>query len=253
MLAKEHKKSPSPPQIKTNKKDVKPDKKLLTEEDCLKIGKILNKKTNRCNKAKPVKKTIKPANNAMSSSRTRKIDSLIRRNAAKKIQRIAKSFIKRKAVIKPDVKSRFSSPLSHSSSSRIKKLDSLMKRNAAKKIQRLAMPFIKRVSFNIDDRLRIYKIYTKYLSKFKVKQCLNVHKSGDNVEYSLADNKIKIVKKIGTESNYGTIYVSKGTNTGELFRFASKIMTQTKDNKNELAILKKLSDMVMSKKPLIFH
>jgi hypothetical protein len=201
LLAKAPKKdkSISPTKVSSPKKYAKPVKKLLTEEDCIKIGKILNTKTNRCNKAKVAKKTIKPSNNAMSSSRKRKLDSLTRRNAAKKIQR-------------------------------------------------LALPFIKRVSFDIDDRIRIYKIYVKYLSKFKVKQCLNIHKSGDNVEYSLADSEIKIIRKIGTESNYGAIYVSKGTNTGELFRFASKIMAQSKDNKKELAILNKLSDIVINKK-----
>jgi hypothetical protein len=262
LIAKESNKDksalPSPkvsPPKKPNKKDVKPPKKLLTEADCIKIGKVLNRATNRCNKAKPAKPGKKNRFSSpslhSSSSRNRKI------NAAKKIQRLAKQFIERKLEIKPVINNSSSlrnspikSPIINnmSSSSRKRRIDSFRKRIAAKKIQRLSMPFIKRVSFNIDDRIRIYKLYVKYLSKFKVKQCLTVNKKGDDVEYSLVDNKIKIVKKIGTKSNYGAIYMSKGTNTGELFRFASKIMAQTKDNKKELAILKKLNDIVISKK-----
>lgn len=81
------KKSDKPPKAKSiDPVKTKLIKKVLTNEDCLKIGKILNKKTNRCNKARTVKtrrvsssvlsvpkKSISPYK--MSSSMIRRVDA----------------------------------------------------------------------------------------------------------------------------------------------------------------------------------
>ena len=119
------------------------------------------------------------------------------------------------------------------------------------------MPFIKRVSIDIEDRIKTYKMYQKYFNQYNPKQCLKVVKKGKVVEYSIADDNIKIVKKIGTESIYGAIYLSKGSNVGELFRFASKIMKRNKSNYTEILILTRLSNLVISKKnphfPIMYH
>jgi hypothetical protein len=119
------------------------------------------------------------------------------------------------------------------------------------------MPFIKRVSINIDDRIKIYNIYLKYFSQYNPNQCLNIVKKGKLVEYSIADNNIKIVKKIGSESRYGAVYLSKGSNVGELFRFASKIMIKDRYNILEIEILEKVSNLVINKRnphfPLMYY
>jgi hypothetical protein len=144
-----------------------------------------------------------------------------------------------------------------SSTSRNKRIEAFIKKVAAKKIQKLAMPFIKRVSIDIEDRIKTYKMYQKYLNQYNPKQCLKVVKKGKLVEYSIADDNIKIVKKIGTESVYGAIYLSKGSNVGELFRFASKIMKRNKSNYNEILILTRLSKLVINKLnphfPIMYH
>jgi hypothetical protein len=190
---------------------------LQKQEKVCPDGKVLNPKTNRCIKIKV--EAVKPA------------------KAAKKV-----------AVKKPISLHKHSSPVvkSKSSSTRNERVDAFAKKVAAKKLQRFLMPFIKRVSYDINDRIKVYKIYVKYFSKYKQEQCLNVIKKGNNIEYSLANDNIKIVKKFGTESKNGSIYLSKGANGGELLRFASKIMPQTKDNKNEIKILKEVTKIVSS-------
>ena len=134
------------------------------------------------------------------------------------------------------------------SSTRKRKVDDFIKKIAAKKIQKLVAPFINRVSLNIDDRAKTYQMYQKYFAKFDTNQCLKINNDNGNVTYSLADDNIKLVKKIGTTGLHAAIYLSKGANTGELFRFVSKIMPMQKENLLEITILKELTKLVIAKK-----
>jgi hypothetical protein len=134
------------------------------------------------------------------------------------------------------------------SSTRKRNVDEFIKKRAAKKIQKLVAPFIKRVSLNIDDRIKTYQMYQKYFAKFDTNQCLNINNDNGNVTYSLADDNIKLVKKLGTSGLHAAIYLSKGANTGELFRFASKVMPMQKENLLEITILKELTKVVIAKK-----
>jgi hypothetical protein len=133
------------------------------------------------------------------------------------------------------------------SASRRRRIDAFIMRVAGRKIAKLTTPFIKRVSANIEDRIRIHKLYTKYLSGFNKNQCLKVIKKGKLVEYSIADDNIKIVRKIGSESVYGAVFLSKGSNVGEMFRFASKVITQNRINTRELKILMQVSAIVLNR------
>jgi hypothetical protein len=234
-------------------------KKFLPKQKKIcRSSKVLNPKTNRCVKINGVvakklklKKSSSPllrksnlsnpnyrtqpkrsSSSLSSSSHTRK--SLSSHTPAHTPTPIS--------VIEPKKSSR-----SSMSASRKKRLDAFIEKVAAKKIQKLTMPFIKRVSIDIDDRIRTYKIYTKYFAQYNKNQCLKIVKKGNNVEYSIADDNIKIVKRIGTESQYGAIYLSKGSNVGELFRFASKIMVQDKSNTIEIKILMQVSKLVINK------
>ena len=143
---------------------------------------------------------------------------------------------------------KYSSPPKKSSSyseSRKRKINEFKLKMAAKKIQKLAAPFINRVSADINDRVINAKLLIKYLSNINPMQCLTT--IGDN-QYSIADGKVKLMKQIGSESEYGVIYKSKGVNEGELFRFASKIMKDTRDNTNEVEVLNKISKIVLDYK-----
>ena len=125
---------------------------------------------------------------------------------------------------------------------RQKRIDDFKIKVAAKKIQKLTMPFINRVTVNISDRVKFYNLLNKYLINTQKVQCLN--RIGDN-QYSIADGKIKLMKQIGTQSVYGVIYMSKGIEEGELYRFAVKIMKKTSDNKLEIDILEKVTKKVI--------
>jgi hypothetical protein len=217
-------------------------------------NKVLNPKTNRCvkidgvvaKKFLPKQKKVCSENKVLNlkTNRCVKIDGVV----AKKLK-IKKSSQSSHSSLNKLNKSNLTQPKKSSSmsTSRKKRLDAFIKKVAAKKIQKLTMPFIKRVSIDIDDRIKTYKMYTKYLSQYNKNQCLKIVKKGNNVEYSIADNNIKIVKRIGTESQYGAIYLSKGSNVGELFRFASKIMVQDKSNTIEIKILMQVSKLVINK------
>ena len=126
-----------------------------------------------------------------------------------------------------------------------KKINDFMKKRAAKKIQKLTLPFIRRVSANINDRIKYAKLFDKYLKNIDDKQCLVPI---DNHQFIIGDKKIKLIKKIGTESVYGVIYNSKGINEGELFKFASKIMKKNTSNEYEIKILEDLSLLVKENK-----
>lgn len=200
-------------------------------------NKVLNPKTNRCVKIDGVvakKLKIKKSSHSFHSSHS----SLNKLNTLNTLNTLN---ISNKSNLMQPKKS------SSMSASRKKRIDAFIEKVAAKKIQKLTMPFIKRVSINIEDRIKTYKMYTKYLSQYNKNQCLKIVKKGNLVEYSIADDNIKIVKKIGTESVYGAIYLSKGSNVGELFRFASKIMVQDKSNTIEIKILMQVSNIVINK------
>lgn len=201
-------------------------------------GKVINPKTNRCVK----------------------MDGVVAKSVLQKTQKICPDG----KVLNPNTNRCIKATKANATKANaIKKADDDMaefaKKAAAasKKIQRFILPFIKRVSYDITDRLKIFRVYVKYFEKYKQEQCLNVIKKGDGYEYSLANNNIKIVKKIGTESKNGSIYLSKGVNGGELLRFAAKIMPQTKDNKKEIKILKEVTKIVSSDKsphfPLMYY
>ena len=155
--------------------------------------------------------------------------------------------------VSPVVPKKSSSNKSSITPLRALKIKSFIEKRAAKKIQKLTMPFINRVSANIDHRIKYALLLNKYLENINIKQCLT--KIGDN-QYSLENQKIKLMKQIGSNSKYGAIYMSKGTNEGELYRFAVKIMKQTKDNKYELLILQSLTKLVLQNKnphfPIIY-
>jgi hypothetical protein len=138
------------------------------------------------------------------------------------------------------------------SSSRKRRIDEFTKKRAAKIIQRLTMPYKNRVTLDFDERIKTYTQYSKYFEKSNDKnnqphQCLTVSKVNGKVTFSIADN-IILFKKIGSKSKYGAIYLSKGTNEGRTFRFASKIMPIDDYNITEVQAMTHLTKEVIAKK-----
>ena len=138
-------------------------RKILTTEDCLKIGKFLNTRTNRCNKKNPVnystitnnKRT--PYNSSVNSTipiTPMKIFSSSSHQSKKTISPIKKVSSRPPVLEKSASRKKMSSSVKMSSS-RKRRVDEFVKKRAAKIIQKLTMPFINRVSVNIDDRIKL--------------------------------------------------------------------------------------------------
>ena len=221
-------------------KKVKPKiakiKKILTEEDCFKINKILNPETNRCN----IKKAVKAVKAQIDINTP--IRSLVKSRTPMDSSSYRTPMGSIKSITPIDM-----------SASRKKKLDEFVKKRAKRIIQKLTTPFTNRVSANIDDRVVTYNLYYKYLSKHDKEQCLKVTKN----TLSLLNDNVKIIKQIEEGFNESAILLSKGTNTGELFRFASKIMSINANNLNEINIVENLTKMVIAKKnphfPIMYY
>ena len=130
--------------------------------------------------------------------------------------------------------------------------------NAYKKIHKLFTPYIKRISINIIDRINYYLIIKKYLLSIKEpSNCVRLYNIDEKTNlpiYRIGRN-IILDKKIGTTSVYGIVYLShfksdiiKGTKYDKLNKFAVKITSQTKENKLEIDVLKKLTNFVIQLK-----
>ena len=128
--------------------------------------------------------------------------------------------------------------------------------NAYKKIYKLFVPYIKRTSFNISDRINYFILMKKYVMSIKEKNnCMRLYTNDDNkIRYRIG-NKIILDKQIGSDSDYGIVYLSyfktnvKNSNKyDKLNKFAVKITNQDIDNKKEIEILKFLTNIVIESK-----
>ena len=127
------------------------------------------------------------------------------------------------------------------------KIELFKRKRAANKIKKFLKPFTKRVSDKISDRVGYYKLIRKYLSDLDKEQCLI-----KTSKYLKIQDKLLLPKRIGSESVYGIVYKSKGKNTGELFRVATKLMKIEKDNTNEISVTDFLSKKVINNKTIHF-
>jgi len=133
-----------------------------------------------------------------------------------------------------------------------KKLEEIKKNINARKItnkfKTFMEPFINRVSANLKLRVDYYMNLTKILNDIPKEQCLNFYNETDgNKQYTIGNNnQILLSKQIGTTSKYGIIYLASiNIKYKTLYKFAIKIMTIKKDNKDEIKILKKLSSLTL--------
>ena len=129
------------------------------------------------------------------------------------------------------------------------------KKNALKKIHKLFIPYVNRTSVNIIDRINYYIIMKKYLLTIKdTNNCLrlyNIDANAKNIMYRIG-SKIILDKQIGTPSVYGIVFLSHfksniryGNKFDKLNKFAVKITDQSKSNRRELEVLKKLTKLVI--------
>lgn len=90
------------------------------------------------------------------------------------------------------------------------------------------------------DRLKLYKNVNKALEKMSKYKCLVPFKNPQVKEYLLENTNIHLLNRIGSNSRYGTIYLTELDN----LRFVIKISPQDKYNSLEVLLIQKLSKIV---------
>ena len=117
---------------------------------------------------------------------------------------------------------------------------------AIQKIQKFFKKYAVDEKYTLDNRVKYYKYIYNYIKDIKNNECIKYSKD-KAVKYTIGD-KLFLIKKIGTESVSGVIYLTvlKNVLGGNLL--ASKITPIIKDNHREIKIMKKLTDKVISQK-----
>lgn len=115
------------------------------------------------------------------------------------------------------------------------------------KIQKFLQKYTLDDKYTLDNRVKYYKYLSNYIKDIKNKGCIKKYIEDNITKYTIG-NKLFLIKKIGTESINGVIYLTiiKNILGGNLL--ACKIMPIDKDNYKEIKIMQYLTDKVISKK-----
>lgn len=107
------------------------------------------------------------------------------------------------------------------------------------RVRTLIQPFARKNPADPKNRMRTYDVAKTYLDK--TKKCL----TWDGVtKRLLMGDVIDLTQRIGTPSKYGIVYLSQGKGMGRLIKVACKLMAINKSNRDEIAILDKVSHEV---------
>tara|TARA_B100000795_G_scaffold269109_1_gene257573 strand:+ start:1033 stop:2478 length:1446 start_codon:yes stop_codon:yes gene_type:complete len=185
-----------------------------------------------------VKKIIK---NVVKKADKVKIDKNVK-DIMKKISKKPKN-ISKKVFLKDVIKEE-----SNTSNKNIKISKNLNKNSKAKKIQRFLRNKLISSKFTLDNRVKFSKYLQSRLKNIRLTDCLKtkIFKNGDR-GYTI-NNIIDLVKKIGTESAYGVIYLSNIKDSLGGNSIVTKVMAATKDNLNEIKLMRKITDNILLKK-----
>ena len=117
---------------------------------------------------------------------------------------------------------------------------------AIQKIQKFFKKYAVDEKYTLDNRVKYYNYLINYIKGIKNNECIKYSKI-KSVKYTIGD-KLYLIKKIGTESVGGVIYLTvlKNVLGGNLL--ASKITPILKDNHREIKIMKNLTERVISQK-----
>lgn len=101
--------------------------------------------------------------------------------------------------------------------------------------------------YTLDNRVKYYKYLLNYIKDIKNNECIKKYTENNDIKYSI-DNKLFLIKRIGTKSVNAVIYLTiiKNILGGNLL--ASKLMPNTKDNLREINIMKRITEDILYKK-----
>jgi len=107
----------------------------------------------------------------------------------------------------------------------------------------------KNIKYNLDSRIFYYNHILNKITGISNNECLNVrHQENSNaVNYTIKD-KISLVKRIGTSSKYGYIYIANIKNEIGKRPIAAKLMIQNNRNILESELNSKITELIINKK-----
>jgi hypothetical protein len=124
--------------------------------------------------------------------------------------------------------------------------NSISKKNSkAKLIQRFLKNKLIANKFTLDNRVKISKYLQARLKSINENDCLDTKIFKDGKRGYTIKNVIDLVKKIGTESAYGAIYLSSIKESLGGFSIVSKVMAATKDNLQEIKLMREITDKLL--------
>lgn len=128
--------------------------------------------------------------------------------------------------------------------------NSISKKNSkAKRIQRFLKNKLIASKFTLDNRVNFSKYLQARLKSINENDCLDTKIFKDGKRGYTIKNVIDLVKKIGTESAYGVIYLSSIKESLGGFSIVSKVMAATKDNLQEIKLMREITDnLLLTKK-----
>ena len=124
--------------------------------------------------------------------------------------------------------------------------NSISKKNSkAKRIQRFLKNKLIANKFTLDNRVKFSKYLQTRLKSISESDCLDTKIFKDGKRGYTIKNVIDLVKKIGTESAYGAIYLSSIKESLGGFSIVSKVMAPTKDNLQEIKLMREITDKLL--------
>ena len=115
------------------------------------------------------------------------------------------------------------------------------------KIQKFFKKFAIKDKYTLDNRVKYYNYLINYINDIDKNECVKKYTEDNVTKYTIAD-KLFLIKKIGTESINGVIYLTVVKNVLGGNLLASKITPILKDNYKEINIMRNLTDNVISQK-----
>ena len=124
--------------------------------------------------------------------------------------------------------------------------NSISKKNSkAKRIPRFLKNKLITNKYTLDNRVKFSKYLQSRLKSINNTDCLDSKIFKDGKKGYTIKNIIDLVKQIGTKSVYGLIYLSNIKESLGGFSIVSKVMAPTRDNLQEIKLMRKITDKLL--------
>ena len=214
----------------SSKEYVKYKGKLVTISEFIELNKKISKT-----------KTKKNSKTKTKNSKIKLLQSVLRRKLQKKPKNLHVNIF-----LKDVIKAESKTPIFKE----ISKTTSKTKKNSkARRIQRFLRDKLIKNKYTLDNRVRFAKYLKSRLTDIKENDCIETKTFKNGSKGYTIKNVIDLVKKIGTESVYGSIYLSSIKESLGGYSIVTKVMENIDDNNIEIELMIKLTnELLLTKK-----